>query len=127
MERRQLNKEEQAISRRSKSRILERNIYLDYLVEYHNLMINEGLKENLEDQLIAMNEKLISAKTEYQKKHSKLMVEKGLHLNYLEQRKKFMEDLSEIESELKLNKEKIKIIDDQLKNGVETKSTPHIA
>jgi len=59
--------------------------------------------------------------TEYIIEHSRLMIDRGLKANYDKQLAEYKDKSEEFENELTLTKEKIRILTDQLRNGVTIK------
>lgn len=57
----------------------------------------------------------------YKMKYLKLMIDEGLHNEYLEQLKQKEHQFKQFENEFNTNKEIIKTGEDQIKNGVEIK------
>jgi hypothetical protein len=60
--------------------------------------------------------------TEYQKEFCELKINKGLELEYKKQLKDYRNALKEYENEIKLSKQKLSILNEQLRNGVEIKN-----
>jgi len=58
----------------------------------------------------------------YQLEYYDMMLNKGLELNYLQTIRKYKEIRKEYESELKVEEETIKVLKDQIENGVEVKT-----
>ena len=55
---------------------------------------------------------------EYQLKYHELMLDTGLEMNYKKNVRDFKEKKHEFKSELELTQEKIRILTDQIRNGV---------
>lgn len=58
---------------------------------------------------------------EFLEKHNKLMLDEGLESNYKEKVREFKKNGQTLVGEIKFMKEKIDVMNDQLKNGVEVK------
>ena len=115
---RKLSKQEIKICQKSMARMKERNIYLDYLEEYTNLMLNKGIghnKKRKEIEIVAQSEV---------GKEAKEITEKRVQINSLNfeiLRIQMQEDIRTVQSEKDQNIKDMKILQDQISNGVEMK------
>lgn len=81
--------------------------------------LTEEEKKICNKQLIRLNYEVEYC--QYLTEYNKLMMDKGLKMNYEKELKRFKDNEEQNEADLSLAKEKIRILTDQLRNGVTVK------
>jgi hypothetical protein len=63
----------------------------------------------------------------FQAKHTGMMLDEGLELNYLKTMREYKDSKKEIDDELGRNEEIVRQVQDQIKNGVEIKNIQEVS
>ena len=87
-------------------------------------MFNDNEKNFCKKQIERMKKEI--KHLEYLERYHKMMIDEGLHMNYLEKLEEFKVMHNQILGDIKTNYEKINLLQSQIENGVEIieKDTP---
>jgi len=125
---RQLSNDERGIMKRQISRLTDELEYFNYLIRYNELMLESGLElsydEEIKENREALKQIIKKPKTRenlFKKKYYELMIDKGVRVNYKRKVAQTQKDLRTFKENIEEYKNRIKIMKDQIRNGVEVK------